>query len=104
MDILNDNTQNYPFFREQLVVETLNTQLNVPTYVNSIKVPKRNYKTLVTSVIKSPMTPPSLLHTYSIHMCKLSSHRFINKYSLSISNNIYKSHLTYVRGGSAQSR
>ena len=40
--IPNDNTQNYPFFRLQLVVEKLNTQLNELTNQNLVKVPKSN--------------------------------------------------------------
>ena len=36
----NDDTQNYPFCRLKLVVETLNTQHNKPTNQNSLKVPK----------------------------------------------------------------
>ncbi len=39
MCITNDDTQNYPFCRIQLVVETLNTELNEPTNQNSIKAP-----------------------------------------------------------------
>ena len=38
--IPNDNTQNYPLFKLQFVVETLDTQLNEITNPNSIKVPK----------------------------------------------------------------
>ena len=37
MYIPNDDTQNYPFYRLQLVVDT---KLNEQTYQNSIKVPK----------------------------------------------------------------
>ena len=33
MFILNDDTQNYHFFRLQLIVETLETQLNEPTII-----------------------------------------------------------------------
>ncbi len=40
MYIPKDYTQNYPFFKLQLVVETMNTQLNEPTNQNLIKVPK----------------------------------------------------------------
>ena len=36
MYILNDDTQNYPFFRLKLVVETLND----PTNQNTLKFPK----------------------------------------------------------------
>ena len=35
-----DYTQNYPFIRLQLVVETLDTQLNELSNQNSVKVPK----------------------------------------------------------------
>ena len=38
--IPNDDTQNYPFCGLQLVVETLNTQLNEPNNQSSVKVPK----------------------------------------------------------------
>ena len=38
--IPNDDTQVSPFCILQLVVETLDTQLNEPTNQNSIKVPK----------------------------------------------------------------
>ena len=66
MYIPNDITQNYPFCRLLLVVYT---QLNEPTNHNSIDVPKfvkpENkkccYKTLWTSAIDSPMSPPSLV-------------------------------------------
>ena len=59
LHILNDKRQNYPFWRLQLVVHTLDTQLNEPNNQNSIKVPKllcqrirnRFHKTLETSVI-----------------------------------------------------
>ncbi len=64
----NNNTQNCPFCISQLLVETLDTQLNKPTNQNSLKVPnvvkptnkKRYYKTLETSVINSPLAPLSL--------------------------------------------
>ena len=39
INISSDYTQNYPFCRLQLVVESLDTQLNDPTNQNSIKVP-----------------------------------------------------------------
>ena len=49
--ITNVNTQNYPFCRLQLVVETFNTKSNEPTNQSSIKVTKvvklTNKKTLV---------------------------------------------------------
>ena len=64
MYILNDDTQNYPFCRLQIMLETLRPS----TYYNTITVPKilgqriRNHyhKTLGTSVIYSTMSPPSL--------------------------------------------
>ena len=40
MYILNDDTQNYPSSRLQLVVKRLDTLLNEPTNQNLIKVPK----------------------------------------------------------------
>ena len=40
MYISNDDTQNYPLCRLQLVVERLETQLNEPTNQISIKVAK----------------------------------------------------------------
>ena len=40
MYIPNDDTQNYPLFKLQFVVETLDTQLNEITNPNSIKAPK----------------------------------------------------------------
>ena len=40
MCIPNDDAHKYPFSILQLVVETLDTQLNTPTNQNSIKVPK----------------------------------------------------------------
>ena len=62
MYIHNDDTQNYPFFRLQLVVETSVTELNKTTNQNSIKDPKvvepTNNKTFGASVINSPMYPP----------------------------------------------
>ena len=60
MYIPNDATQNYPFIRLQLEVETLDTQPNELTNQNSIKFPKvfkRYYKTLGTSVKKQPNFP-----------------------------------------------
>ena len=59
MYLPNDDTQNYPFCRLELVIETLETQLNESTNHNSLKSPKvlsqrirkRNYKTLETSGI-----------------------------------------------------
>ena len=50
MHISNDDTQNYPFCRLHLVVESFDTQPNKPTNQHSIKVPKvveqTNKKTL----------------------------------------------------------
>ena len=65
MHIFNDDTQNYPFYRTNLVVETIEQSTNK----NSLKSPKllrqqirrRDYKTLGTSVINSPLTPLSML-------------------------------------------
>ena len=67
MYIHNDDTQNYPS-ELQLVFENLDTQLNEPTNQNTLKVPKvvkpTNKKMLLydmgSSVINSPMSPPSL--------------------------------------------
>ena len=61
MYISNDNTQNYPFCRVKLVVETLEQSTNH----NSLKSPKLlsqrikklYYKTLGTSAINSPLSP-----------------------------------------------
>ena len=68
MFIPNDYTQNYPFCRLQLGVETFEIQLFEPINYNSLKSAKllsqqirRYYKTLGTSVIKSPICPPSVL-------------------------------------------
>ena len=68
MYIPNDETQNYPFCKLELVMKTLNTQPNDPTNQNSLKSHcfkptnkrKRSDKTLGTSVKNSPMSPPSL--------------------------------------------
>ena len=59
MYIPNNNAQNYPFYRLQLVVKRLDTQLNKPTNQNSIKAhkvgkptnKKRYNKTLGTNLI-----------------------------------------------------
>ena len=40
MHIPIDDTQNYQFCRLQLVVETLDTQLNEPTNQNQVNIPK----------------------------------------------------------------
>ena len=64
-----DDLQNYPFCKIQLLVETFGTQLNEPTNTNSIKVPKivnpmhkqtLNLKTLGTEVLNRTMSQPSL--------------------------------------------
>ena len=67
MYIPNNDTQNYPYCRLQLVVRTLNLinqqikiQLKSPKLLSQL-IRKRYYKTLGTSVINSPM--PSLLWT-----------------------------------------
>ncbi len=68
MYILHNYTQNYPLYKLQLVVESLETQVNEPAKQILIKAPKvvnsTNKKTLSlnlgTSVINSPMSPPSL--------------------------------------------
>ena len=71
--------KNYPFWRLQLVDKTFgHDQLLEPTNQNS-KVPesswaneklsKRNYKTLLTSVINSPISPPSLINL-SVSLCE----------------------------------
>ena len=69
MYIPNDETQNYPFCRLQLVVA-----LNEPTNQNSMKVlkvvkptnKKIYYKALRTSVINSPFSPPYMNMTPTI--------------------------------------
>ena len=72
--IPNNGTQNYHYCRLQLVVDT---QINEATKQNPIKVPKvvkhirnRYYKTLGTSVIKSPRSPPFLIGMISIIRCQ----------------------------------
>ena len=67
MYIANDDTQNYPLCRLQLVVETFGHSDKEPTNQNLIKVPrllgkqirKRYNKTLETRVIDSLMSTPS---------------------------------------------
>ena len=64
----NDDAQNHPSCRLQLVDKWLDTLMNESTNKNSIKVPtvvkptkkKRYYKTLGTSGINSSMSPSSL--------------------------------------------
>ncbi len=64
MNVFIDKTQNYPFSRLQLVVESLDTQPNEPTNQNSNKIPNvakpSSKKTLGTSVINSQLSPLSL--------------------------------------------
>ena len=68
MYIPNDDTQNYSLRRLQLMVEMFKHILNESTNQNSVKaaklvsqrIGKRYCKTLGTSVINSPMSPPSL--------------------------------------------
>ena len=69
MYIPNNDTQNYSLYWLQLVVQTFDAQLNEPP----IKIQPKSqkllsqriricyYKTLGTSVIKFPMSPPSLI-------------------------------------------
>ena len=66
MHILNDDTQNNPFYRLKVMVESLNTQLNETTNQNLTKEPKNGYKTLGTSLIYRPMSPPSLYVYYTL--------------------------------------
>ena len=68
MYIPNANTQNCPFYKLQLVIETFGHSTNQPTNQNSIKVPqivrKRYFVNLGTIIINSPLSPPSLhIHT-----------------------------------------
>ena len=72
--IPNDDKQNAPFCRLQLIVQTFGHSINKPANQNSIKIPKllgqrirKHYKTLGTSVINSPMSPASLDNT----LCKI---------------------------------
>ena len=56
--IPDNDTQNYPFCRLKLVVETLKPPINeVPKVVEPTN---KNYKTLGASVINSPLSPLSL--------------------------------------------
>ena len=63
--ILNYETQNCTYCRLQLVVEMFGSQLNKQINQNAMKVPKvvkpTNKKPLGTRVIKSPLSPPSLV-------------------------------------------
>ena len=43
MHIPYDDNQNYPIYRLQLVVETLETQLNEPTNQNQLKTLLKNF-------------------------------------------------------------
>ena len=61
-----NETENHPICRLELVLKRLNTQLNEPTNqysspkLLSKRIRKCYYETLVTSVINSPLSPPSL--------------------------------------------
>ena len=62
MYIQNDDTQNYPICRIQLVVKTFgNSNIEVVKPTNK----KTIHKTLGTNVIKSLMTPPPPWDKYS---------------------------------------
>ena len=59
----NDDTQNYPFCRLQILVKTFGHLTKETENQNSIKVPrirKHYYKTLGSSVKDSPMAPAAL--------------------------------------------
>ena len=64
MYIPNDDTKSNPFGRIQLVVKKLDIKINEQINHNLIKVPKvdkpTNHKPLGTSVINSPISPPSM--------------------------------------------
>ena len=49
--ITNDDAQNYPSCRLQLVVESLDTQFNEPTNQNSRKVPKVDEPTNMKTIL-----------------------------------------------------
>ena len=74
MYIPNDDTLNYLSFRLQLVVETLDTQLNELTNQNSINVSKvviqqirkGYYETLGKRIMNRPMSNPSLINVLEI--------------------------------------
>ena len=58
--ILNDDSQNNPFCRLQLVVEILRHSLiKIQEKSSKLLIRKRYYKTLGTSVINNPMSSPS---------------------------------------------
>ena len=62
MFISNDDTQNHLFFR--LLLLEFETQLNAPTNQKSPKsqrISKHYHKTLGTSAINSPISPPFLM-------------------------------------------
>ena len=63
MYIPNDDTQNYPYIDYNQLLKKLDTQPNEKTNKSSIRVSKAvkptNKKTLGTSVIISPKSPPS---------------------------------------------
>ena len=73
--LFDNDTYNYHISRLKLAVETLDTQINQPTNQNAIKVSKvvkpsnkkQYHKTLGTSVINSPISPPSQLQTTLRH-------------------------------------
>ena len=59
--ILNDDSQNNPFCRLQLVVEILRHSLiKIQEKSSKLLIRKRYYKTLGTSVINNAMSSPSL--------------------------------------------
>jgi len=72
MYIPNANTQNWPFFKLQLVIETFGHSTNKPTNQNSIKVPQivmpTNKKTLFCEFgdyyNKQPIVPSLLTYTH----------------------------------------
>ena len=68
LKVPHDYTQNYPFCRLQLVIETFghsNNEKSVKVIVKSIY-KKRLYKTLGTSEINSPLSPLSLKYVANI--------------------------------------
>ena len=71
LDISNDDAQNYLFCRLQLEVETLVNLMKQPIKIQqkSLKLlSQQSFKTLGTSVLNRPMSPPSmdLNHTFII--------------------------------------
>ena len=65
MYIPNDDKQNYPFCRLELVVETNQNLLKSPKLVSQ-RIRKRYYKILGTSVINSPLSPLYKINMYFI--------------------------------------